>query len=198
MSSARESMWKCQMPEFNRKFCLYLSYRISVQSGSPDLCSSILGLLYGMGWLLILINSCRTALFQASCAFGCRPVGNAGFSCSCPRGYDQFGQDQCLAINDPNRFLSESSDFGTFEYLEEGVELDKDILTTEGCFACDLDGSKATTKRKKIRKHRRHRKHRRDRTSRLRRSPTSSRFNLIDTDTFLQRVGLHYINLPSL
>ena len=36
--------------------------------------------------------------FQASCMFGCNPVGTSGYSCGCPRGYKGLGRDSCMAV----------------------------------------------------------------------------------------------------
>ena len=47
----------------------------------------------------------------------------------------------------PVRFGEDDGD-GDFEYLEEGVEQGKDVISTEGCFECKMTGSKVGRRRR--------------------------------------------------
>ena len=123
---------------------------------------------------------------RASCAFGCVSLGPSDFRCGCPRGYrGGGGGDHCFAVNDLENFrryirnvcISEhgTTNFssvssrvgGSYEYLEEGEELSADVVSTEGCFACQLGeaSSEAESRRavgggrKKKRRRRLHKKH---------------------------------------
>ncbi len=79
--------------------------------------------------------------------FGCNPVGSSGYSCGCPRGYEGLGRDSCLAVGGGGGFFGGDEGDGHFEYLEEGRELDEDVVSSEGCFACKMgrDGSGAAS-----------------------------------------------------
>jgi hypothetical protein len=86
----------------------------------------------------------------ASCAFGCQPVGSSGFTCACPRGYETVGSasSHCVAVNEPENFRSagdwdyaDVDDGGGVDdgYLTEGD--DQEVISTEGCFACQMNGA---------------------------------------------------------
>ena len=87
---------------------------------------------------------------KASCSFGCNSVGSSGFTCGCPRGYRGLNGGHCMVVNDPGLFYDDGDDNGAFEYLEEGEEADEDVVSTEGCFACKMNGGGGTTRRRRI------------------------------------------------
>jgi len=69
---------------------------------------------------------------EAECAFGCNALGSTGFECQCPKGHQAVtgsrGQvSHCVAINSVDDFLTDNE------------SEDKDIISTEGCFACQMN-----------------------------------------------------------
>ncbi len=88
---------------------------------------------------------------QASCTFGCQSLGPSDYTCGCPSGYQALGGSHCVAPNNPESLLASG---GRFEFLQEGVEQDPDVLTTEGCFACH-EANNAPKRRRIGRKYRR-------------------------------------------
>ena len=87
---------------------------------------------------------------EAQCAFGCNALGSTGFECQCPKGHQVWINDyqksrainynsyhfqavtgsrgqvsHCVAINSVDDFLTDDSD--------------EDIISTEGCFACQMN-----------------------------------------------------------
>ena len=48
-----------------------------------------------------------------------------------------------MILNDPGLFYDDDEGYGSdggFEYLEEGEEAAEDVVSTEGCFACKMNG----------------------------------------------------------
>ena len=66
------------------------------------------------------------------------------YSCECPRGYQSIGDGHCVATVNPSVYQALSRDWDFSDY-EEGTD---DFLSSEGCFACQMNGgswSKKTT-----------------------------------------------------
>ncbi len=71
-----------------------------------------------------------------------------GYSCECPRGYQSIGDGHCVATVNPSVYQALSRDWDFSDY-EEGND---DFLSTEGCFACQMNGgSRSTRKGNKLR-----------------------------------------------
>jgi len=88
---------------------------------------------------------------SAPCAFGCSPTGNQGYSCQCPRGYQSIGDGHCVATVNPSSYQALARDWD-FQDMDEGSD---DFISTEGCFACQLNGGSKPQRRKGRRRHRR-------------------------------------------
>ncbi len=66
-----------------------------------------------------------------------------GYSCECPRGYQSIGDGHCVATVNPSVYLALSRDWDFSDY-EEGTD---DFLSSEGCFACQLNGGSRSSKK---------------------------------------------------
>ena len=112
---------------------------------------------------------------NSPCSFGCSPLGRQAFSCDCPQGYHSVGDGHCVSTVNPSGFSSLSS---TWDYEEEDEE-EEEIISTEGCFSCQMNGFPG---RKNKKTHSRHssRQGRRRRNRRHKRShPLSYRENML-------------------
>jgi hypothetical protein len=67
-----------------------------------------------------------------------------GYSCECPRGYQSIGDGHCVATVNPSVYQALSRDWDFSDY-EEGND---DFLSSEGCFACQLNGGGSRSSKK--------------------------------------------------
>jgi hypothetical protein len=67
-----------------------------------------------------------------------------GYSCECPRGYQSIGDGHCVATVNPSVYQALSRDWDFSDY-EEGTD---DFLSSEGCFACQLNGGGGRSSKK--------------------------------------------------
>jgi len=85
----------------------------------------------------------NSGCFSSPCAFGCSPVGNTGFSCGCPNGYQRIAQGHCISTITPVSSGYGGDLYGS-EYGPNGLDpynQSKDkIISTEGCYACKGNG----------------------------------------------------------
>jgi len=96
---------------------------------------------------------------NSPCAYGCSPIGNTGFSCGCPNGYQRIAQvtrhvahtprfTDCFHLHEKGHCISTitpvSSGGESYEYGPNGLDpynQSKDkIISTEGCFSCKVNG----------------------------------------------------------
>lgn len=114
---------------------------------------------------------------NSPCSFGCNPVGNQGFSCDCPRGYQSIGDGHCVATVNPSSFNSLGN---SWDYEEEYEEGNEDFISTEGCFACQMNGGSRSGGKRSRNQGRRRRRSRNRRSSEVQSSK----------DFFLETVGV--------
>lgn len=99
---------------------------------------------------------------NSPCAFGCNPVGPKGFSCECPRGYQTIGDGHCVATVNPSSFNRLGNSWDYDDQYEEGKD---DFISTEGCFACQMNGGKRSSSGRRSRNQGRRRRRSRNRRS---------------------------------
>ena len=114
---------------------------------------------------------------NSPCAYGCNPIGSQGFSCDCPRGYQSIGDGHCVATVNPSSFNSLGSSWDYEEDYEEGKD---DFVSTEGCFACQMNGGRRSSGRRSRGQGRRRRRSRNRRSSNV----------LSSKELFLEAVGV--------
>ena len=119
---------------------------------------------------------------NSPCSFGCNSRGRQAFSCDCPQGYHSVGDGHCVSTVNPSGFSSLSS---TWDYEEE--EEEEEIISTEGCFSCQINGFPGRKNKKSHRRHSsRQGRRRRNRRSRNKRSSP----HLTYRENMLQAAGV--------
>uniref|UniRef100_T1IWH6 Fibrillin-2 n=1 Tax=Strigamia maritima TaxID=126957 RepID=T1IWH6_STRMM len=96
----------------------------------------------------VCIEAGSSGCHESSCAFGCTADAPGKYTCDCPDGYQRIGEGHCFSTYGPG-----TSNFA-YDYLA-GVPVhpipddddrytvpDDKIISTEGCYACQLNGRK--------------------------------------------------------
>lgn len=96
----------------------------------------------GYGWdaghavCLQLAGGCATA----SCLYGCNSFGES-YQCGCPAGYQLVGAGHCLTALDGALPPDDIGDAPVFPVRDQyKIGGDKDLISTEGCFSCKVNG----------------------------------------------------------
>ncbi|CAB3384639.1 Hypothetical predicted protein [Cloeon dipterum] len=115
----------------------------SFRCGCPDS--------YQLDPTLSLCIQMAAGCMNSPCAFGCQATSGNHYTCSCPSGYYRIGQGHCMTtINPPSNGYPRSPSFGPdidlgvptypIDVPEPYVDPNSRVISTEGCFSCNLNG----------------------------------------------------------
>ncbi|XP_077556924.1 fibrillin-1-like isoform X1 [Haemaphysalis longicornis] len=83
---------------------------------------------------------------NSPCLYDCTPTGTSGFICGCPEGFQRIGQGHCMSARDsrgqslPDALGNLGVDIPVYSLAEPESSDDDKIISTEGCYSCQLNG----------------------------------------------------------